>query len=315
MIFRLFSKISAALFISICIPPSVFSQAELPDLYRDYFKINERSAKLKEAKVQSVLTIYSKDGISDTTGFAVYDQSGNILKNVSKKDTSAQQKGEFVYTNISYVYKEGRLTEKIDSSSKDIKKHTLDYDDMGNITGEQIKINNSKVFEIDYEYDDLARLIESSAKDVIRKCTITETYAYDSYNNLAKKTLKNECSAVKEKPLTLTYSYNYDNKYRIIEKQVIYPNAGFKMINYIYGKNGELISVSETEGADTRENIKYKYEDSSMVKIEKTETIGDIVKTITGIAMNDKSGNLLEEKYYDSNGKLLFEIKNIYQYY
>lgn len=316
MIFRQFHNIIAVLFCGIFTAVSCYAQAEYTDLYKDYFKINENAKSIKEAKIKSAIEINIKGEQADTVRYTEYDRDGNITRNIAKTDTSQDRSGQYLYTNYTYIYKEGRLTEKIDSSSKDVKKHFITYGDLGDITGEEIKSGTVLVKEIEYEYDNLSRLTEATTTDKISKCKIIITYDYDSYNNLAKKTVKNECLGTKEKPVNITFNYKYDNKYRIIEKQAIYPNAGYKVISYQYGPKGEVISQYESAGSDTYDNIKYIYDDkTNSVKIEKTETTGDLNKISTGTILNDKSGNRLEEKYFDSNGKLIFEIKNIYQYY
>lgn len=316
MVLRLFLKYTAAVFCSIFLTYSCYSQAEHTDLYKDYFKINENAKSIKDAKIKSVLELYIKGEQTDTVKYTEYDQNGNITRNITKTDTSLDKSGQYIYTNYTYIYKEGRLTEKIDSSAKDIKKHYITYGDLGDITGEEIKIGAVLIKEIEYEYDNLSRLIESTSNDKINKCKIIESYAYDSYNNLAKKTIKNECTGTKEKPVSITYNYKYDNKSRIIEKQAIYPNAGYKVISYQYSPDGKIISSYESAGSDTYDNTKYSYDDkTNSVKIEKSEILGDLTKNSSGVIQNDKFGNRIEEKYFDSNGKLIFMVKNIYVYY
>lgn len=291
---------------------TAFSQAEQPEMYRNYIMINENAKKIKDSKIKTVYEVYSEKGKADTLRFAEYDAAGNITREIVKTDSTVAP-GKL--KNNSYVYKEGRLIERIDSSA-DVKRYFISYDEFGGIVKEDVKVQGKLSFETEYEYDNLGRLTESSTKDLINKCKVIIAYAYDSYNNLAKESIKDECKGTKDKPVNVVYNYKYDNKSRIIEKQSIYPNAGYKIMNYQYGPNGELISSYESQGSDTYDNTKFTYDEkTNTIKVEKSEVMGDLTKTITGTIQNDKFGNRIEEKYFDSNGNLLYSIKNIYQYY
>jgi hypothetical protein len=295
---------------------SVYSQAEYTDLVREYVKINENAQKIKVAKIKSVAEIFISGTINDTLRAAEYDVNGNLTGELTKRDTSAEKNGAFLIKRYGYMYKDGLLIERVDMSGAVPKKHYITYDDVGNISNEVVKEQGKVILETDYEYDNLSRLIESSSKDVVNSCKINESYSYDSYNNLAKKSTKNECLGSKTKPVNTIFTYKYDSKNRILEKQSTYPNAGYKMLTYKYGKNGEVTEFYESEGTDSYENTIYVYDDkTSTINVEKNEVIGELTKKITGVIQNDKFGNIVEEKYYDSNGKLLYTKKNIYEYY
>lgn len=293
-----------------------FSQAEYTDLVRNYIILNENAAKIKSSKIKNASVVYISGTRIDTLRVTEYDNTGNVLMDYTRRDTSSGKVGEYVSTRYTYLYKEGRLVEKVDISTLIPRKHYIEYDDIGNISKEEVKEQGKTVFEIEYEYDNLSRLIESSEKDVVNKCKIAESYSYDSYNNLAKVSTKDECTGTKGKPVNTTYSYKYDSKSRIIEKQAIYPNAGYKILTYKYGPKGEVLEAYESAGSDSYEKTFYTYEDNSnTMKVEKDENIGELTKKVSGTIENDKLGNRLEEKYYDSNGKLLYSIKYNYEFY
>jgi len=295
---------------------TLYSQAEYTDLMRDYILINEHSKKIKDAKIKTSIEIFTSGAKHDTLRMNEYDASGNVLKEFSKRDTSSDKSGTYFVKNNYYIYKDNVLVEKIDSSSQQVKKHYIEYDDVGNISNEEVKSQNTVITEIEYEYDNLSRLIESTAKDKINSCKIIESYSYDSYNNLAKKSTKNECLGSKTKPVNTVYAYKYDSKYRILEKQATYPNAGYKILTYKYGANGEVTESYESAGSDSYENSVYVYDEkSNSIRIEISEIIGDLTKKSLKVIQNDKFGNKLEEKYFDSNGQLVYTIKINYEYY
>jgi hypothetical protein len=294
----------------------LYGQAEYTDLMRDYVMINRDVKKIKDAKIKSAAEIFISGNTQDTLNRAEYDAGGNILKEFSKRDTSSDNSGAYIVKNNHYIYKDNLLVEKIDSSSSQVKKHFIEYDDLSNIVKEDVKVQNTLIAETEYEYDNLSRLIESSTKDILNSCKVIESYSYDSYNNLAKKSTKNECLGTKTKPVNTIYNYKYDSKYRIIEKQATYPNAGYKILTYKYGANGEVVESYESGGSDSYENSVYVYDEkNNSVKIEISEIIGDLTKKSVKVIQNDKFGNKLEEKYFDSNGQLVYTIKINYEYY
>lgn len=295
---------------------SVFSQAEYTDLVKEYVKINEGSKKIKDAAIKSTAVLFISGDHQDTLRYTEYDANGNIVTQFSKIDTSLDKKGEFEIKRFTYTYKDNILIEKIDISGSIARKYYITYDELANITKETVKEQGKIIMETEYEYDNLSRLIESSIKDVKNNCKISESYSYDSYNNLAKKSTKNECSGATGKPVNTIYSYKYDTKNRIIEKQATYPNAGYKILTYEYGKNGEILKSYESEGSSSYESTVYSYDDKAgNISVEKNEVMGDLTKKVTGTIQNDKFGNRVEEKYFDSNGKLLYTIKSNYEFY
>lgn len=300
----------------ICLNNSIFAQAEYTELVRNYILLNENAVKIKSSKIKSVSVLYVTGERTDTLRVTEYDNAGNVIMAYVRKDTSAGQSGEYVSTRYTYLYKEGRLVEKMDISGLIPKKYFIEYDDIGNIAKEEIKEQGKTIYEIEYEYDNLSRLIESSAKDQVKKCKISEKYSYDSYNNLAKVSTKDECTGTESKPVSTTYTYKYDSKSRIIEKQAVYPNAGYKMLTYKYGPKGEVLEAYESEGNDSYEKTFYTYDDNTKTtKVEKDEIIGDLTKKVSGTVIMDKQGNKLEEKYFDANGKTLYSIKYNYEFY
>lgn len=292
-----------------------FAQAEYPRSVKIYLKINDGAKQIKQSKISISTEILVSGGREDTLKVSLYDQDGYILKELSKVDTSAEKKGEYITRNYSYVYNGYKLlTEKIDSSFASPKKYILKYDEFYNITDEEVFVNNKPVQKYEYEYDDLSRLIETTQKDLVYDCKIIDTYDYDSYNNLVKVISKNRCIQGESKPLETRYNYTYDKDYRILEKRTNSTSGEVKTETFTYTSDGKPESSYEITGKDSYTSKKYTYENNS-IRIKKIETIGELSISSDILIKLDKAGNRVLEEYFDPSGKLLYSYKFQYNYY
>lgn len=293
----------------------LYTQAEYPRAVRTYLKINDNAKLIKQSKISISTEILQITGKEDTVKMVFYDPDGYMLKETVKIDTSVDKKGEFITRKFSYIYNNFKLlTEKIDSSSSSPKKYTLKYDELYNITDEEVFINNKLTQKYDYEYDDLSRLIESSMKDLVNDCRIVDTYDYDSYNNLVLSTTKNKCIPGEDKPILVKYNYKYDKDYRILGKITSSSAGEYKTETFTYTADGKPESSYEISGKDSYITRKYVY-DNNTVRIKKIETIGELSTSSDILIKYDQNGNRLIEEYYDTEGKLLYSYKFVYNYY
>lgn len=293
----------------------LYAQAEYPRAVKTYLKVNDNAKIIKQAKISTAIEILVSGERADTIKISYYDQDGFLLKESSKIDTSFDKKGEYITRKFSYVYNNFKLlTEKFDSTFSSPKKYYLKYDEFYNITDEQVFVNNKLSQKYEYEYDDLSRLIESTQKDMVNDCKITENYVYDSYNNLVKITTVNKCIPGEDKPIETKYNYTYDKEYRILEKKTNSTAGEFKTETFTYTADGKPESSYEITGKDTYISRKYTYDNNS-VRIKKVETTGELSSSSDILIKYDKFGNRLLEEYYDPAGKLLYSYKFVYNYY
>jgi len=293
----------------------IYCQAEYPKVFIDYVKINESSKKIKDAKIRKCTEIKTANNRQDTMKTLYYDDNGNLLQKYLLAEASNFSDGDYGYISYFYLYNNGILVQKIDSSNGEALKTIISYDEFGNISKEEIKAHNEIIREISYEYDNLSRLIESVEKDLVQNCKTTQRYDYDSYNNLAKLSVKSSCSGIGSNLNATTCSYKYDSKYNIIEKRTTYPTGSYKIESFKYEK-GSLIESYASSNKEAY--IKYVYFNdaaSNSIKVEETEVIREIFTKYTRLLKYDKYGNLLEEQYTGPDGKEIYTRKNIYEYY
>jgi len=298
-----------------CLNISLFAQAEYPRIIRSYLKINDNAKIIKDAKINSAIEVLIIDGRQDTMRISEYDNDGYILREFTRTDTSKEKKGEFITKSIKYIYNNFKnLTEKFDSSAANIKKYYIKYDELYNITDEELFIQNKSIQKYSYEYDDLSRIVEATMKDMVNDCKVIENYDYDSYNNLVLLTIKNKCIPGEDKPLLTKYNYKYDKDYRILGKITSSSNGEYKTETFTYTADGKPETSYEITGKDSYINRKYTYDNNS-VRIQKTEVKEELSTSSDVVIKYDKFGNRLEEEYFDPNGKLLYSYKFIYTYY
>lgn len=292
-----------------------YAQAEYPRAIKTYIKLNDNASAVKKAKIRSSVEILINGSKIDTIRATEYDIDGYILSEMYKIDTSFGKTGKYLTRKNYYKYNNFKLLfEKIDSSSENPKKYNFKFDEFYNITEEKIFIMNKLVATYEYEYDDLSRLIESVLKDAVNDCKITETYVYDSYNNLVKVTERNKCIPGSDKPIETKYNYTYDKEYRILEKKTIGTSGEFKTETFTYTADGKPESAYEITGSNYYINRKYIY-DNNGVRIKKSEVSGDITIESDILIKYDKNGNRISEEYFSPEGKLLYIYKFNYEYY
>ena len=294
-----------------------YSQAEKPQVYVNYIKINETSKKIRESKISKCVELLFFVGRSaqDTVNIWNYDKTGNLTHEFSLVADTVNKDNSY-YQNYSYSYdKDGRLAERIDSTGSLVKKNVLSYDDFGNIIKEEAYISKNKIgMAISYEYDMLLRLVESTEQYFADDRKIKTQYAYDSYNNVTK--LSGMSSGGSGRKVDITYSYKYDSKYNIIEKQTINFNGNNKTQTYKYDGKGNLVHKYESLNKDSYSEFIYYYDNAgNNIKIEKTETSGDKTSAYTEYLTYDSHGNLTEDQYTGPNGETIANFKYYYEYY
>ncbi|MEO8513638.1 MAG: hypothetical protein ABI543_08765 [Ignavibacteria bacterium] len=291
------------------------AQAEFPRVLKTYIKINDNAKLIKDSKIKNSTEILSINGKDDTIRISNYDTDGYIVYEISKTDTSKDKKGEYIIRSTSYIYNNFKLlTEKFDSSAANLKKYYLKYDEFYNITDEELYIQNKLIQKYTYEYDDLSRLIESTLKDAVNDCKITETYDYNSYNNMVKLIVKNKCIPGEGKAVETKFNYTYDASYRILGKSTFSPLGENKTETFTYTSEGKPETSYEMIRTDYYINRKYTY-DKNTVRIQKIEVKEELSTSSDVLIKYDKFGNRLEEEYYDPAGKLIYTYKFIYTYY
>jgi len=312
---QVITQILAALTVVFCFQQLSHSQAEYPGVVKTYVRINDNNKQIKASKISISTEILTAGGKEDTIKYTIYDTDGYLVKEVAKVDTSSDKRGEFITRNYTYIYNNYKLlTDKIDSTESTIKRYYLKYDELYNVTAEEMFVNNKLAQKYEYEYDDLSRVIESNFRDLVNDCRITETYDYDSYNNLVKITTRNRCIPGDNKAVETKYNYAYDKDYRILEKKTNLPGSEFKSESFVYTADGKPESSSEITGTDHFIKRKYTY-DKNSVRIQKTETKAELTSVSDLQIKYDNSGNRLIEEYFDQNGKVLYTYKFIYTYY
>ncbi len=294
----------------------LYAQAEHPAVFNNYIKINDNSKRISESKIRKCTELMISSNKQDTLKFHYYDNSGNLSQQFlflePVGDNSLRD-----YHNYFFLYdKTGKLVQKIDSSRNEVKRTGIEYDEFGNISKEEIKLQGFVISEISYEYDNLSRLVESTEKNIIGNCKIIEQYTYDSYNNLTRLSVKSTCDNLSYKPLVTTINYKYDQRDNIIEKRTTYPSGGYKIENFLYDPKGNLTESYESTSETSYIKYVYTYDiPSNTVNLEKTEVTGDFKTKFAQIRKYDKFGNLLEEQYLGPKGELMYTLKNIYEYY
>jgi hypothetical protein len=295
-----------------------FPQAEQPTVYYDYFKINENAAKIKSAKIKKITTLLINKDAQDTVNIAYYDQNGFVIENNSLYKIISNGEIKNIYLKNTYLYDEfGKLIDKTDTSNTSFRKISLNYEDNGNLAAETVfDSKGNKTKKITYEYDDLARLIESDERDLLGDCKITKKYAYDSYNHMAKYSMTNTCKDADLKSMDITYVYKYDKKSNILEKNTLYPAGGYRTEQFTYGTNGLLSQNYVITGTDIYTNYIYSYDKSNLlIRIDRTEVNGLVRKKFYQIYKYDNFGNVLDKQEFTEDNSLIYLNKFIYEFY
>ena len=310
------SKLKLVIFILALFSYSlIYSQAEYPKVVMEYIRVNDAAKKIKDAKIRKCTEIMSVNNSQDTTQVFYYDNTGNLSQRFLLANASKYKDSDHGNSSYFYLYNNGILVQKIDSSNGVAKKTVISYDEFGNISKEEVKSRSETLSEISYEYDNLSRLIESVEKDAVQNCKTTQRYDYDSYNNLTKLSVKSSCNGIGSNLNATVFTYKYDAKYNIIEKRTTYPTGSYKIESFKYA-NGLLVEsyVSTSNDAYVK-SIYHNDAATNTIKVEETEVVGDVFTAYNRLRKYDKFGNLVEEYYTGPDGKEIYTMKNKYEYY
>ncbi len=295
----------------------VYSQAEMPELYNDFIKINDNARKIKAAKIKLYAKIMSAAGKDDTTSISQYDTNGILIKRLVENTDTTRKENKTYWENYNYIYdKNGRLIQRIDTINGDVWKTILYYDDLGNISKEELYFRTKLAMDMNYDYDELGRLIEADEVNYYQSCMIVEKYAYDSYNNMAKYSIKNDCKDLEGKANEYKYAYKYDKKSNIIEKQSTYPSGGYNTETFKYDAKGNLTEYYESNSKNEYSEAIYTYDKSNLkLKADRKEVIGGFTTLYAEKFIYDNKGNLIEDQNFNPNGELMFSRKYYYEFY
>jgi antitoxin component YwqK of YwqJK toxin-antitoxin module len=297
---------------------TVFSQEnfraepEVPGVIRKYVTINRDKDKIAGAKILRCIETRTTLSGTETLSVSTYNKAGKLLQKITYGDPVAGSGN----SNFFYLYDNtGKLIQRIDSSSSNVIKSHLEYDNFGGIVKEVLKSGPSVIMEINYEFDAMGRLTESVAKDKLQSCKITEKYVYNTYNDLVKLSINNGCGDSDMKTFTGTFNYKYDKKDRIIEKISI-PAAGNPLTEtFTYDESGEIAGGYISSSQTSYINYKVMVDRSAGTSIaEINEIENESSKTQYRITKFDKSGNPLEVRNEDDRKNLIYRIDYIYEY-
>ncbi len=308
--------ITIILGVSVLMPGIIFSQAEVPDVFNRYFKINEHSSQVKDAAIRKCTELKITKYGQDTIRILYYNSNGSLQQQFIKADSNAPINTRNGYLNYFYLYDNaGKVNRRLDSSSGEVKKTIITYDYFGNVSSEQVEVKSNIINETSYDYDPMGRLIESSEKNKVEGCKITELYVYDSYNNLVKRSVKNTCGDGDDNTVTSTYIYKYDKRDKIIEKISIL-NGSTKTEQFTYDDKGNLMGNYVSTSPNSYIKYVYSNDPSNNIRtVEVSETIDDNVTKSYRVITYDKYGNFLEEVFKGPQQEEIYRLKNVYEYY
>lgn len=288
----------------------------MPDLYNNFIKINDNAKKNKAAKIKIYAEIMAVNDKQDTTNIYQYDTNGILIKRLIQNIDTTRKENKIFYQNYTYVYKGGRLTERLDSTNGDIWRTVLYYDDLGNISKEELYFRSKLAMDRTYDFDELGRMIESNEVNYYQSCKIVEKFAYDSYNNMAKHSVRNDCKDLQGKVTEYKFGYKYDKKSNIIEKQSTYPSGGYNSETYKYDARGNMTEYYESNSKNEYSEAIYSYDKSNIkVKADRKEVIGGFTTLYAEKFVYDDKGNLIEDQNFNPNGELMFTRKYMYEFY
>lgn len=295
---------------------AVFAQAEVPEVFNRYYRINEHVTEVKNASIRKCVELKITRNSQDTIRILYYNSNGTLQQQFIKSDSNTLTATRTGYLNYFYLYDNaGKVNRRIDSSSSEVKKTIITYDYFGNVSSEQVEVKSNIISETSYDYDPMGRLIESSEKNKVEGCKITQQYVYDSYNNLVKRIIKDNCGDGDDRTVTSTYIYKYDKRDKIIEKISIL-NGSTKTEQFTYDEKGNLMGNYVSTSPNSYIKYVYSSDPSSNLKtIEATETIDEAVSKSYMVITYDKYGNFLEEIFKGPQQEEIYRLKNVYEYY
>lgn len=310
-------KYIAAILCSLsAVSANIFSQAEVPEVFNRYFRINEHVTEVKNASIRKCVELKITKSSQDTLRILYFNSNGTLQQQFIKQDSNTLINTRTGYLNYFYLYDNtGKVNRRIDSSSSEVKKTVISHDYFGNVASEQVEVKSGVISETSYDYDPMGRLIEASEKNKIEGCRITEQYVYDSYNNLVKRIIKNGCGDGDDKTLTSTFIYKYDKRDKIIEKISILSGTT-RTEQFTYDEKGNLMGNYVSTSPNSYIKYVYSNDPSSNIRtVEVTETIDDAVTKSYRVITYDKFGNFLEEIFKGFQQEEIYRLKNVYEYY
>jgi len=302
---------------SICFTTEqMFAQGELPDIVKEYKMINENAKKIMSAKIKSCCVIDTFSGRQDTISLIFYDKLGNITRQYDYTYDTTGTDRKRIYTSHAYDYDEnGNIIHDIYWALNDSVKSLLYYGDNGDISRvEKYDSKNRMLKEVSYDYDDLSRLEESTEINYASNCKTSKQYSYDSYNNMVKLVVKNDCTDAGGKLPTFTFGYKYDKNYNILEKNSAYPTGEHKTETFKYDSKGKVTDDYESAGPTEYVERVITYDASgNMIKIQRSEGEADGVSQYTELMAYDKFGNLLGKQTLGPTGQQISAYKYVYE--
>lgn len=302
--------------VSVFMPGVIFSQAEVPEVFNRYFRINEHVTEVKNASIRKCTELKITKSGQDTIRILYFNSNGTLQQQFIKADSNIPGNTRSGYLNYFYLYDNtGKVNRRIDSSSSEVKKTIINYDYFGNIASEQVEIKSNVIYETSYDYDPMGRLIESTEKNKLEGCKITELYVYDSYNNLVKLSVKNTCGDSDDKTVTSTYIYKYNKHDKIIEKISILSGTT-RTESFTYDDKGNLKDNYVSTSPNSYIKYVYSSDPSNNIRtVEVTETVDEAVSKSYRMISYDKYGNFLEEIFKGPQQEEIYRLKNVYEYY
>jgi hypothetical protein len=241
----------------------------------------------------------------------IYDNNGYLIKHIYVNDDYPDEKWYYKYENDnkglnikSYSYANGSL----------VSYSNLSYDDLGNLikaigydknnvelsltiftynnankrTSFKIFEKDKLTFSVEYKYDSNNNLLEVS-----NNYNYKTTYIYDSANNLLQE--KSTYTGGEQ-----TITYRYDNKNRIIEKQIL--NAKLEITSYSKTTYLESENMSITQ--------KYEIQDNTKINVVEKEYFDNNNRTIKFEQIIENVLFMTSTKKYNSDGYLIFSELN-----
>ncbi|MBO7085661.1 MAG: RHS repeat-associated core domain-containing protein, partial [Bacilli bacterium] len=225
----------------------------------------------------------------------IYD-SMNRIKKIKKNNNIIKQ---YEYNALGY------LTHDKNLEQNSAQERVYTYDNSGNISKREIKVNDVVVNTRNYKYEDnlnknaLTRITDENNNDI-------EIITYDSYTNSLPSTINNTNLTWEGMKLKSygTISYDYDHLGRRIKK--VTDNELFE---YVYDIKGNLVGEKITNlNNNSFYIVKYLYDkDDNVYGFIYNGNIYYYIKDILGVIkyISNSIGNIVLEYTYDAYGNII----------
>lgn len=293
------------------------AQAEFPDVIKKFVQINDKSKQIQKAKINKTTQVSVSKNSEDTIYVYSYDSNGKILKEYYfEEDSSKGPKTTFKDIHTYEYDSSGRVIQKIDSTGGTVVKTKIEYEDNGNISGENVYSNETLALEETFDYDDLSRLVECSGKNYSEDCKFVLNYVYDSYNNLAKIKSKSNCASASNSVNEVSFMLGYDKHGNIVSKNTISPNGLMKVETFKYDNKDKLFQSYESTPKEGYTEKYYTYDSlKNLVRIDISNVLGENIIKYSRTMKYDSNGNISEIQYLGNKNELINTIKYYYEYY